>query len=72
MPRGVRPLLTLVFFAAAAYCFLKLWLAPQAGQLHPALAVAAGVLILLVALVLAGAIARRRRRRGDEKSTLRL
>jgi hypothetical protein len=72
MPRGLRPLLTLVFFAAAAYCFLKLWLTPQAGQLHPELAVAAGMLILLVALVFAGAIARRRRKRGDEKSTLRL
>jgi len=72
MPPGVRLLLTSVFFICAAYLFLKLWLTPEAGQLHPELAISAGVLALLFIFAIVGALARRRRRRGDDKSILRL
>jgi uncharacterized membrane protein (DUF485 family) len=72
LPPGARLLLTFVFFICCAYFFLKLWLMPEAGQLHPALAIAAVVLTLLFASAVIGVIVRRRRKHSDEKSTLRL
>jgi hypothetical protein len=72
MPRGVRTVLTFVFFICAAYFFVSLWLRPEAGQLHPALAISAGVLALLFVFAIVGAVVRRRRERGDDKSILRL
>jgi hypothetical protein len=72
MPRWLRPALTVTFFVCAAYAFFKLWFMPTAGGLHPALAIAAGVLALLGVLLIVGAVLRRRRKGGDDKSTLRL
>jgi hypothetical protein len=72
MPRGLRPALTLVFFICAAYVFLKLWFTPTAGELHPALAIVAGILALVGTLLIVGAIMRRKRKGSDDKSTLRL
>jgi hypothetical protein len=72
MPTGVRTVLTFVFFICAAYFFVSLWLSPEAGQLRPELAVAAGVLALLFIFAMAGTLMRRRRKRGDDKSILRL
>lgn len=72
LPRGARTVLTFVFFVCAAYFFVSLWLRPEAGQLHPALAVSAGVLALLFIFAVVGAVVRRRRKRGDDKSILRL
>lgn len=72
MPRGVRPVLTLVMLVCAIYVFRKLWLIPEAGDLHPALAIVAGALILLIVAAIVNMAMRRRRNRSDDKSTLRL
>jgi hypothetical protein len=72
LPPGARLLLTFVFFVCCAYFLLKLWFMPEAGDLHPVLAIAAVVLILLFASAVIGAVARRRSKSSDEKSILRL
>lgn len=70
-PRA-RLLLTSVLFVCGAYFFFKLWLMPEAGQLHVALEIAAGVMIFLFISAIVGAVVRRRRKRGDDQSILRL
>lgn len=73
MPRGVRLAASSVLFAIGFYVFLKLWLLPTAGDLHPVLLIFIGALILLLIAAIVGSFARRRhRKREDEKSTLRL
>lgn len=72
MPPGARLLLTSVLFVCGAYFFLRLWLTPEAGQLHPQLAITAVALALLFVSAVIGIVARRRRKRGDDKSILRL
>ena len=73
LPPRARLLLTFLFFACAGYFFLKLWLMPEAGELHPALTIAAAIIILLFASAIVSVAARRRRRKSaDDKSTLRL
>lgn len=72
MPPAARLLFTSVLFVCGAYFFLRLWLTPEAGQLHPELAIAAIALALLFVFAMAGALVRRRRKHGDDKSILRL
>ena len=67
-----RLLFTSVLFVSAAYFFVKLWLTPEAGQLHAALAIAGAITILIFISSIIGAVRRRGRERGDDKSTLRL
>lgn len=68
-----RLLFTAVLFTCGAYFFVKVWLMPQAGELHVALVIAAAAMLLLFVSVIIGAARRRRhRKRGDPQSMLRL
>ncbi|MGH9727493.1 MAG: hypothetical protein ACRD4V_02740 [Candidatus Acidiferrales bacterium] len=59
----------IVLIPFLAYEFHRMWRLPQ---LHPAVALATGVLILLGVLRLAGLLLRRPSKREDDKSVLRL
>lgn len=72
MSPRTRLLFTSVLFLCGVYFFLKVWLMPEAGQLHVALAIAAAAMVLLFISAIIGAVARRRRKRGDDQSILRL
>lgn len=73
MPRGLRPLLTAILAVCLLYIFGKLWFEPEAGELHPALAIFIGALLLLLVAAAVGAVLQgRRRKRGDDQSILRL
>ncbi|MGC1106042.1 MAG: hypothetical protein WA876_05855 [Candidatus Acidiferrales bacterium] len=72
MPPGVRLAVATVFFICGGYFLLSLWLTPEAGELHPALAISAVTLAFLFVAAIVGALVRRRRKHGDDKSTLRL
>lgn len=67
-----RLIFTAVLFACGAYFFVRVWLMPQAGELHAALAVAGVAMVLLFVSAIVGASRRRRAKRADDKSILRL
>lgn len=72
MSPRTRLMFTSVLFACGAYFFVRLWLMPQAGDLHAALAVAGAAMVLLFLSAIVGASRRRRAKRADDKSILRL
>ncbi len=67
-----RLIFTAVLFACGAYFFVRVWLMPQAGELHVALVVAGAAMVLLFVSAIVGASRRRRAKRADDKSILRL
>lgn len=74
MSPRTRLLFTAVLFACGAYFFVKVWLMPEAGELHVALVIAAVAMVLLFASAIVGGAVRRRHRTrdGDDRSILRL
>lgn len=71
-PRA-RLIFTASLFACGAYFFVKVWLMPEAGELHVALVIAAVAMALLFVSAILGAARRRRDKRdGDDESILRL
>lgn len=67
-----RLIFTAVLFACGAYFFVRVWLMPQEGELHVALAIAGAAMVLLFLSAIVGASRRKRAKRADEKSILRL
>lgn len=72
MSPRIRLIFTAVLFGCGAYFFVRVWLMPQAGDLHAALAVAGAAMVLLFVSAIVGASRRRRAKRADDKSILRL
>lgn len=73
MSARTRLIFTAALFACGVYFFVKVWLMPQAAELHVALVIAAVAMLLLFASAIVGAARRRRhRKRGDPQSMLRL
>lgn len=70
-PRA-RLLFTSVLFLCGVYFFLKVWLMPEAGELHVALAIAAATMVLLFISAAIAPVVHRRRKGGDDQSILRL
>ncbi len=67
-----RLLFRAALFAGGAYFLVRVWLMPQAGELHVVLAIAAAAMVLLFLSAIVGASRRKRAKRADDKSILRL
>ncbi len=67
-----RLIFTAALFACGAYFFIRVWLMPQAGELHVALVVAGAAMVLLFVSAIVSASRRKRAKRADDKSILRL
>jgi Flp pilus assembly protein TadB len=72
MSPRTRLIFTAVLFACGAYFFVRVWLMPEAGELHVALAVTGVAMVLLFVSAIVGASRRRRAKHADDKSILRL
>lgn len=73
MSPRTRLIFTAALFACGSYFCVKVWLMPQAGELHLALVIAVVAMALLFVSAIVGAARRRRvRNSGDDQSTLRL